>query len=58
MNIKIGKGGNGSINCNKGGIGKLIEKKYIDLGVINVYNTALSQSEISQFYENFRYKYE
>lgn len=30
----------------------------IDLGVINVYNTALSQSQISQFYENFRYRYE
>lgn len=30
----------------------------IDLGVINTYNTALSQAQISQFYENFRYRYE
>jgi len=31
MNIKIGKGGSGKINSTKGGSGKLIEKKYIDL---------------------------
>jgi hypothetical protein len=30
----------------------------IDLGVINTYNIALSQTQISQFYENFRYRYE
>jgi hypothetical protein len=30
----------------------------IDLGVINTYNIALSQAQISQFYENFRYRYE
>lgn len=30
----------------------------IDLGVINAYNIALSQAQISQFYENFRYRYE
>lgn len=31
MNIKIGKGGNGKVTSTKGGSGKLIEKKYIDL---------------------------
>ena len=31
MNIKIGKGGSGKINSTKGGSGKLIERKYIDL---------------------------
>ena len=31
MNIKIGKGGSGEITSTKGGSGKLIEKKYIDL---------------------------
>lgn len=31
MNIKIGKGGSGSVNSTKGGSGKVNEKKYIDL---------------------------
>lgn len=31
MNIKIGKGGSGSVNSTKNGSGKLNEKKYIDL---------------------------
>jgi len=31
MNIKIGKSGSGKITSTKGGSGKLIEKKYIDL---------------------------
>jgi hypothetical protein len=31
MNIKIGKSGSGKINSTKGGSGKLIERKYIDL---------------------------
>jgi hypothetical protein len=29
----------------------------LDIGVINSYNIALSQSDISQIYNNFRYKY-
>lgn len=29
----------------------------LDIGVINSYNTALSQSDISQIYNNFRYRY-
>lgn len=31
MNIKIGKGGSGSVNSSKGGSGKTNQKKYIDL---------------------------
>lgn len=31
MNIKIGKGGSGSVNSTKGGSGKTNQKKYIDL---------------------------
>lgn len=29
----------------------------LDLGVINTYNIALSQTQITQLYENFRYRY-
>jgi hypothetical protein len=29
----------------------------LDIGIINSYNTALSQNEISQIYNNFRYRY-
>lgn len=41
-------------------IGAKKRRRYLnnlDIGVINSYNTALSQSDISQIYNNFRYRY-
>jgi hypothetical protein len=56
---------NGSLASKGVGIGPIRTTKRrkrffnnIDLGVINAYNIALSQAQISQFYENFRYRYE
>ena len=60
----FGKSNLNSFPSNKGvGITRTTKKRKrflnnIDLGVINTYNIALSQAQISQFYENFRYRYE
>lgn len=55
MNIKIGKGGSGSVSCNKGGSGKLIENKYIDL-IPSPSNLRIHFDPI--FYKNFGSKYD